>query len=246
MPPAFATPACARMAVKVRSRERAGVVRRGDDEVGRAPRGADELVEGVADRPAEQQDAEDHPDAERDRQRREAGAQRAGAHLAERELVEGPDHGLLPRAPRRCRRRRPAPARRASARRELHDVVRRAAGDLAGDAPVAQEDHAIGDRRGRRVVGDHDDVRPSASLQLAQQREDLAPARESRLPVGSSASRSSGRAGARGRSRRAAARRRRARAGVCSARSARPTRASSATRASRSVRVARRAISAGR
>src|SRR6185295_17387960 len=57
------------------------------------------------------------------------------------------------------------------------------------DAPVAEDDDAVGDRRGMRVVRDHHDRLVELVDRLAQQAEDL----ESRLPVGSSANTTAGR-----------------------------------------------------
>ena len=74
-----------------------------------------------------------------------------------------------------------APARRGGLPRlergeEVDDALRRAAGDLAGDAAVAQEDHAIGDRGGGRVVRDHQDRAALGAVELAQDAQDLAAA----------------------------------------------------------------------
>ena len=62
------------------------------DQVGLAPGGVDDFVEGRADRAREKQDAEDHPHSEDHAERGQGGAQRPRAQLAERDRVEGAQH----------------------------------------------------------------------------------------------------------------------------------------------------------
>lgn len=62
------------------------------DEIGLAPGGVDDLVEGRADRAREQQDAEHHPYSEHHAERGQGGAERPRPQLAERDRVEGAQH----------------------------------------------------------------------------------------------------------------------------------------------------------
>ena len=99
------------------------------------------------------------------------------------------------RTARSLREKNPRSTTAASAER-LHqvehpvDVERRA---VADDAPVGEHDQAVGVRGGVRVVGDHHDRLAELVDRAAQQREHLADAVESRLPVGSSANTTAGR-----------------------------------------------------
>jgi hypothetical protein len=59
------------------------------------------------------------------------------------------------------------------ARESLDHLLGRPALDLAGDPPVAKHDHPLGDRGGRRIVGDQDQRLALGAVQLTQQLEDL-------------------------------------------------------------------------
>jgi hypothetical protein len=72
------------------------VRRAGHDQVGLPPRRADEVVEGVADRPEQDQHAEDHPDAEDDAEGGERRARGPVAELADRDAVDRPQHRAVP------------------------------------------------------------------------------------------------------------------------------------------------------
>ena len=68
---------------------------------------------------------------------------------------------------------------------------------LVDDAAVGEEDHPVGVGGGRRVVGDHHDGLAELAHGRRMNARISAPARESRLPVGSSAKMISGRCGQR-------------------------------------------------
>ncbi len=136
------------------------------DQVGLAPGAVDHLVEGGPDRPHEQQDAEDHPDTEHDAEGGQGRAQRPGSQLTQRQGVERAQH-----------RSSYAAAGSASVCSDARYSAARWAGaalDLAGQLAVAQEDHAIGGRRGGGVVGDHDDRVALLLVELAEDAQHLA------------------------------------------------------------------------
>ena len=111
----------------------------------------------------------------------------------------------------------------------------RAAATIFDDAAVVQPHHALAMRRDRRIVRDDDD-RHAVLMQVAEHAHDLARRLLSRLPVGSSASSTSGRPT----SALAIATRCRwppeSSLGLCSTRSSSPTRASAALARSRRTR----------
>ena len=101
--------------------------------------------------------------------------------------------------------------RRGHRLQRLEDLVRARAAEVADDVAVGEEQHAVGDRRGVRVVRDHHGRLAERVDRVAQQREDLAAGgrvQVARRLVGEH--HASGATRARGRPRRAAAGRRRA------------------------------------
>ena len=76
---------------------------------------------------------------------------------------------------------------------ERRDLLGRGARRIAHDAPVGEEEDAVGVARGDRVVRDHRDRWPCSRLAAASRPSTSRPVRESRLPVGSSANTRSGR-----------------------------------------------------
>ena len=126
----------------------------------------EDAVEGLLDRVGQDQRAADHRDADHDGERRQ---QRAD--LAPREALQrdGDHRSVISSSAARisCALERP---------------------EVADDVAVGEEQHAVGDRRGVRVVGDHHRGLAERVDRVAQQREDLAAGRSSPgCPVGSSA-----------------------------------------------------------
>ena len=119
-----------------------------DDGVGLVVGGGEESIEGLLHRVGEDVGAADHRDADDDG---EGGEERAD--LAAGEPLEGDaDHRPL------------------TASSVVEDLVGGGRPEVADDVAVGEEQHAVGDRRGVRVVGDHHGRLAERVDRVAQQR----------------------------------------------------------------------------
>ena len=162
-----------------------------------APGRVDQVVEGVADRADEQQDAEHHPDAEHHAEARSAGrgacGRAAGGGPGRRRTAASADPSGAGRGAAGSPRRSSTSGGSSVAKKSMTRCGRAARRPRRRRVPSRRKTTRSAIAAADGIVRDHHDRVALVAVELPEQaRGPARPPRESRLPVGSSASSSSG------------------------------------------------------